>query len=393
MLDHAKDTNILDQNQHGFMQGKSCLTNLLETLEDITASLDCGDAIDVIFLDYQKAFDSVPHKRLVSKLQAYGYGEKVVNWVKSFLTGRTQRVIVRGSSSSCAEVVSGVPQGSVLGPILFIIYINDLPDIVKSQLKMFADDTKIYGKVNSQDDIYIIQKDLEHLQLWSEEWLLKFNAGKCKTMHMGTGNTQNDYHMGQTTLETTEIEKDLGVFLTSDCKVSTQCTKAAAKAMNCLRVIKRSFQYIDTDSFSILYNGYIRPHIEYCVQAWSPGLIKDIKTLEKVQRRATKLVPAIRSLPYEERLEALDLYPLQQRRPRGDLIEVFKLLNGLKQVDYSTFFKLAEDTKTRGHSLKLFKPTLVKNLNCRSQFFSQRVINDWNSLPRNVVNAKNSVTV
>ena len=108
---------------------------------------------------------------------------------------------------------------------------------------MFADDTKIYGKVNSQEDIDIIQKDLENLQVWSEEWLLKFNADKCKTVHMGTGNTQNDYHMGQTTLETTEIEKDLGVFLTSDCKVSTQCTKAAAKAMNCLRVIKRSFQF------------------------------------------------------------------------------------------------------------------------------------------------------
>ena len=110
---------------------------------------------------------------------------------------------------------------------------------------------------------------------------------------MGTGNTQHDYYMGQTTLETTEIEKDLGVFLTSDCKVSIQRTKAAAKTMNCLRVIKRSFQYIDTDSFSILFNVYIRPHIEYCVQAWSPGLQKDIKTLQKVQRRATKLVPAM----------------------------------------------------------------------------------------------------
>ena len=389
MLDHAKVHNLLNENQHGFMQGKSCLTNLLETLEDITTSLDEGDSMDIIFLDYQKAFDSVPHRRLLSKLNSYGYRGKVLMWIESFLIGRTQKVTVRGATSLKADVVSGVPQGSVLGPILFILYINDLPEHVSSRLKMFADDTKIYGPATTEDEVKVIQDDLEKLQLWSENWLLKFNAGKCKTMHMGSRNLNNNYHMGQTILDSTEEEKDLGMVITSDCKQSTQCSKAAAKGMNSLRVIRRTFKYIDAESFLILHKAYIRPHLEYCVQSWNPALQKDINALEKVQRRATKLVPQLKNQTYEERLQALGLYSLQRRRQRGDLIEVFKLLKGFEDVDSQKFFKLkGETSSTRGHALKIYKPTLHKNLNCRKNFFSQRIINDWNNLPAEVVNVK-----
>ena len=279
------------------MQGKSCLTNLLSTLEDITAFVDDGEPVDVIFLDYQKAFDSVPHRRLIKKLQAYGYGGKIVRWIEAFLTGRTQYVSVRSARSSEAEVVSGVPQGSVLGPILFVLYINDLPDHVKCMLEMFADDTKIYGEVKGEEGIRKLQTDLDNLQLWSEEWLLRFNAGKCKTMHIGSGNKQHDYIMGNTKLETIDEEKDLGVYITNDLKPSTHCSKAAAKAMSCLGLVKRSFKHIDPEGFQILYKTYIRPHLEYSVQAWSPYMEKDIQCLEKVQRRATKLVPFLKNKP------------------------------------------------------------------------------------------------
>ena len=146
---------------------------------------------------------------------------------------------MRGATSSKADVVSGVLQGSVLGPILFILYINDLPEHVSSRLKMFADDTKIYGPATTVDKTKVIQDDLEKLQLWSEKWLLKFNAGKCKTMHMGSRNLNNNYHMGQTILDSTE-EKDLGAVITSDCKQSTQCSKVISKGMNSLRVIRTS---------------------------------------------------------------------------------------------------------------------------------------------------------
>ena len=141
--------------------------------------------------------------------------------------------------------------------------------------------------------------------------------------------------------------------------------------------------------FAVLYKTYIRPHLEYCVQAWNPCMQKDIITLERVQRRATKLVSAIRELTYPERLQELQLYSLEQRRLRGDLIETFKILNGFERVDQNKFFKIATVTETRGHDLKLFKPRLQKSLRWRQDFFSQRVINSWNSLPQYVMQTKN----
>ena len=249
-------------------------------------------------------------------------------------------------------------------------------------LKMFADDAKIYSSVRSESEAEKIQENLEKLQNWSDTWLLRFNAGKCKTMHIGSGNPHCDYHMGETTLDGTGEEKDLGIYITSDFKSSTQSSKAATKGMNCLRVVRRSFKYINADSFQILYKTYIRPHLEYCVQAWCPWLEKDKQALEKVQRRANKLVPALKNLRYEEWLQALNLYSLEKRRERGDLIETFKMLKGLERVDSSKFFQLTDsNSRTRGHPLKIYKSSLKKNLGCRKHFFSQRVVNSWNALP------------
>ena len=189
------------------------------------------------------------------------------------------------------------------------------------------------------------------------------------------------------TLQDISQEKDLGVYITDNNKPSVQCTKAAQKAMNSLRVIKRTFKYINRESFAILYTTYIRPHLEFCIQAWCPTMKKDILTLEKVQRRATKLVPELRHLAYSDRLMSLNLYSLEQRRERGDLIETFKILKGFEKTDASFFFTRAS-SGTRGHSLKLFKPRLHKSLKCRTDFFSQRVINAWNGLPKYVVGAR-----
>ena len=266
LLKHIEDNNALSEKQHGFMKGKSCLTNLLETFEEITCDLDHGNAEDVMFLDYAKAFDSVPHLRLLNKLKAYGCEEKVLAWIKGFLIGRTQTVSVRNSSSAKADVVGGVPQGSVLGPLLFILYINDLPNHVKSSMQMFADDTKIFTTVNTTQDLSKLQEDLSALQKWSEKWLLRFNADKCKTMHFGSSNLNGVYKMNDINLQKIDMEKYLGVFITKDCKSSIQCTKAAQKAMNSLRVITRTFKYITIDSFTILYKTYIRPHLEYCAR-------------------------------------------------------------------------------------------------------------------------------
>ena len=205
---------------------------------------------------------------------------------------------------------------------------------------------------------------------------------------MGTTNKKRDYYLGDQLLPKTEEEKDLGVIITDNCKPTQQCSKAAAKAMSSLGLIRRSFKYIDQDSFSVLYRAYIRPHLEYCVQAWNLYMKGDIKALEKVQRRATKLVKNIRNRPYEERLRILKLYPLEARRMRGDLIEAFKILQGLENIKPEEFFTLSHNTGTRGHNLKLFKKRLSKGLELRKHFFSQRIVDKWNKLPLSVVSAE-----
>ena len=248
---------------------------------------------------------------------------------------------------------------------------------------MFADDTKIFTTVNNLEDLTKLQADIQKLQEWSEKWLLRFNADKCKTMHKGINNPMGEYTMNSTTLQDISQEKDLGVYITDNNKPSIQCTKAAQKAMNSHRVIKRTFKYINRESFAILYTTYIRPHLEFCIQAWCPTMKKDILTLEKVQRRATKLVPELRHLAYSDRLMSLNLYSLEQRRERGDLIETFKILKGFEKTDASFFFTRAT-SGTRGLQAK----TTQKSLKCRTDFFSQRVINALNGLPKYVVGAR-----
>ena len=221
LMKHLKDNKLLTNNQHGFMNNRSCLTNLLETLEQWTQALDDGYEIDAIFLDYQKAFDTVPHRRLLSKLLTYGVDGDILMWIENFLTERKMRVIVNGITAKWTRVNSGVPQGSVLGPILFLLYVNELPDIVKSSIKMFADDTKIWKTLKTDADVHSLQEDLDTLEQWSQKWLLKFNIGKCKVMHLGKHQT-DDYYLHEEIklriLDTTDLEKDLGIWLSNDLK-------------------------------------------------------------------------------------------------------------------------------------------------------------------------------
>ena len=178
----------------------------------------------------------------------------------------------------------------------------------------------------------------------------------------------------------------MGVIIADNLKPSLQCSKSAAKAMSVLGLIARHFKGLDRQDFLLLYKTYVRPHLEYCIQVWSPYLIKDIETLEKVQRRATKLVGEIKKWSYEKRLQYLGLTSLCQRRKRGDMIEVYKLLTGKERIDSEQFFQLAStEHGLRGHSLKL--ATTRSRLEIRRNFFSSRVVKDWNALPQSVIDA------
>ena len=332
---------------------------MLEALEDWTKALDEGHNLDVIFLDYQqKAFDTVPHRRLLKKLSAYGVKGKVLNWIESFMIGRTQQVVIGNSSSSWGGVSSGVPQGSVLGPTLFILYINELSSLVSSSLIMFANDTKLYRTIQDKSDIQALQQDLRILSDWSNKWLLKFNAGKCMVMHCGYSNPRRSYFVEQAdgserTLDETEVEKDLGVFIINTLKPTTHCQWAANKAMSALKLLRISFESLNMYNFKQLYSTYVRPHLDYCAQAVGPYMRQDFATLDKVQRRATKLVRGVGHLPYHKRLERLKLTSMEERVRRGDMIETFKIHTGDSNIQPSHFFKKDEDERTRGHSLKL----------------------------------------
>ena len=351
MVEFLVKHNLFNSSQHGFLKARSCLTNMLCFLEEITKWIDVGSPVDIIYLDFQKAFDKVPHQRLLLKLKAHGIGDSITDWIEQWLTDRRQRVVVDGEVSNWKSVLSGVPQGSVLGTILFLIYINDLDDSITSNVLKFADDTKLFRKVNTDGDKQHLQNDLDRLVKWSEKWQMLFNFGKCKCLHTGHRNLNVNYKMGDTVLGTTVKEKDLGVTISADMKVSEQCGIAASKGNQILGLIRRNITYKGKKLIIPLYKAIVRPHLEYCIQAWRPYRKKDIDTLERIQRRATKMIPELRDLSYEERLKECGLTTLETRRLRGDQIEVFKILNGYENIDRNMFFSLKKDSRTRGHEV------------------------------------------
>jgi hypothetical protein len=172
MMDHLMVNNLLNRSQHGFVFGKSCVTNLLETLDTITGALDRGFCAVAVFLDFAKAFDSVVHSFLTNKLEAYGFRGKILKWLNDFLTNRKQRVVIGSAQSNWLDVLSGVPQGSVLGPLLFVIFINDLPDQFRNECKLFADDSKVIATIRNSSDLAAVQEDLDQAVSWSNKWNL-----------------------------------------------------------------------------------------------------------------------------------------------------------------------------------------------------------------------------
>lgn len=390
VIQHMITNKLLAEEQHGFIEGRSCITQLLEVLDQWTDTIDKGGRLDAIYLDFMKAFDTVPHQRLLHKLKGYGIRGKLLSWIREFLSGRKQRVMVNGSMSTWCKVTSGIPQGSVLGPVLFVVFINDLPEVVKSGVALFADDTKIFRQIESEQDCELLQQDLDALQTWSDEWQLKFHPDKCKNLRVGKDHPNNDYYMVnmdtgiRQPLQVTHLEKDLGVYTDDQLRFSDHIQKTVVKANRVLGIIRRSYKYLDKDSLLLLYKGLVRPILEYGENVWSPHLLGDISIIEAVQRRATRLIPNFKDMSYEQRLKQLNLPTLVYRRLRGDMIQVYKYLHNKNTVD-TKMFKKAEYTSTRGHSLKLFKER--NSLNIRQHFFSQRIVEWWNSLSEEVLTA------
>ena len=382
LMAYLTEQGLLSDHQHGFRPRRSCSTQLLEVLDAWTRELESANPVDVIYLDFRKAFDSVPHLRLLRKLQSYGISGKLLDWIRAFLIGRKQQVVLDGHQSEWADVASGVPQGSVLGPLLFLIYVNDLPENVHCDVKLFADDTKMYSCVSSAIEASLLQSDLDVVASWSAKWLMPFNQSKCKVLHMGHANQGFPYSMEDNPLACTSVERDLGICVDAELKFREQASSAVAKATQVLAVIRRSFAVIDQVTLPLLFKTLVRPHLEYGNLIWGPFNRADQRLVERVQRRATRLVESVRHERYEERLRLLQLPSLYYRRRRGDMIHTYQLFHGEIDVNPCAFFTLANST-TRGHPFKLHK--LPASSRVRRLAFATRVINDWNGLPSEVV--------
>ena len=364
--------SIVEQ-QHGFLPGRSCVSNLLECMDIVSDAIsEKNGAVDILYLDFQKAFDSVPHERLLYKLQSYGIRGKTLSIIADFLDQRTFRVRVGGVFSESFPVTSGVPQGTVLGPLLFILFINDLPSGMKSFVSLFADDLKLVTKVSLHS---IAQEDLDTLCKWEKDWLLKFNVkdGKCKVLHIGPNNPQYDYMMNGSNLPKVKSEKDLGVYTCDDLSWGLHIRKAVNKAKSVIGWITRSI--ISRNKFVMLnvYKTLVRPHVEYAVQVWNipaaHGSWAIIMEIEDVQRSFTRLIDGIGLKPYNERLRILGLTTLLERRMRGDLIETFKVTTG--KVEYGqNLFRMSRS------GAKILKD------NRGDTILSNRVANYWNKLPQ-----------
>ncbi|KAI8510470.1 hypothetical protein Bbelb_113860 [Branchiostoma belcheri] len=397
IIDHIKKNDLSCVQQHGFTQGKSTVTNLLEALDVWTETLSHQVPVDVIFLDYAKAFDTVPHERLLRKLESHGIVGKLLQWIRTFLTRRTQQVVVNGKASSPKHVASGVPQGSVLGPLLFMIFVSDIPAELKNFVSLFADDTKVYAAAqeceeNSHSEC--LQADLGKLQEWSERMQMRFHPDKCKVLHLGKNNPRHEYTMSKADgtlhrIECIEEEKDLGVLIDSKLSFSSHVQTQVNKANRVLGTIKHTFKYLDEDSFMLLYKSLVRPHLEYATAVWSPRTKRDRDLLERVQRRATKLVSSIAHLSYSERLAVLGLPTLYYRRQRTDVIQLFKITHGIDMVRINQCklcnrmsLTRSSATNTRGHQYK-YQVQLAKGQ--RSNFFYTRAIPAWNRLSASTV--------
>ena len=378
--------SLISPLQHGFVRGKSCTSQLLDVYHQIGQTLDNTCQTDIFFLDFSKAFDSVSHVLLIHKLQSFGINGNLLNWLNSYLSDRQQRVVIEGSKSAWLPVKSGVPQGSILGPLLFLLYINDMPGVVSSSsVALFADDAKCFRSIKNIDDCLKLQRDLDKLFHWSVKWKLNFNVKKCKVLSV-TRNRQKvdfNYSLNGLLLEQTDSFKDLGVTISNTLSWGSQVSSLVSKCNQTMGLIKRAVGFRAPPSLTCnLYQSLVRSKIEYASSVWSPYQHNQIKLVESIQRSASRYVLHYPELSYPQRCTALNLLPLCFRREISDLVFLFKYLAGPGPYKYVSF--IPTNTGLRSASQGRLLMQRVSNTVTFKHSFFNRIVLLWNSLPRDI---------
>ncbi len=386
LMKHLDKFSILTDEQHAFRRARSTESQLILTTHDLAKNLDDRITTDLAILDFSKAFDVVPHKKLLIKLDHYGIRGNTKRWIENFLTQRLQRVTINGTPSTWEKVLSGVPQGTVLGPHLFLLFINDIGDGISSKIRLFADDCLVYRAIKSPADETILQNDLDRLVDWTNTWGMHFNPKKCNIMRVSNRRNQEDtnYKMLGTKLEQTNTCQYLGIHIQDNLKWSKQAQHAASKASRTLGFIKRNFHHASANIKEKLYHTLVRPHLEYGIAAWDPYYTKDINIIEKVQRRAARFT--VGNYSYEasvtEMLKNLKWDSLQDRRRAHRLTCLYKIYHD--ELDISkTYIAPKTDRTRRGHNqqLKLYSTKLAPFANS----FFPRTVKEWNDLPQQTI--------
>ena len=401
LVEYLESNGILAEEQFGFRKGRSVEDQLLLAYDDVTEWLDQGYVVDIIYFDCSKAFDVVNHSELLNKLRGLGIEDFFLDWIHAFLTGRLMCVVIEGESSNFKDVRSGVPQGSVLGPILFLIYVNFLAHGILCKFYIFADDLKIYLRIRYYDitstviDLSAGQHDVDLVNSTAKSWGLSMNADKCAVMRFQRGDridwsslgAYSSYYLDNVPIRFVESHCDLGVTVDSSLKFHLHIQTIVNKAAGLMSNILRSTLCRSASFMIPIYKTYIRPLLEFSVSVWATGYIGDLNLLESIQRRWTRNIVGLENLDYSERLHFLDLYSVKGRLGRADLIKCWKIFHGKSAIGPQDIFNLAPRVGTRGHSLKL-SPRHV-NLECRKRFFSERCVHNWNALPSCIVDCTN----
>ena len=384
---HFNQHNILYDLQHGFRERRSCETQLIQLVEDLARNMTSGKQTDLILLDFSKAFDKVNHLKLLYKLQLHGVQGKTLGWIESFLMGRSQTVVLNGNSSDELQVLSGVPQGSVLGPILFLLYINDLPDSLQSQVRLFADDTAVYLTVKGQDDNQKLQNDLDILQEWEREWDMEFNPSKCQVVHITRSRKpiNTTYSMHGQVLDSVDSARYLGVDITSDLSFTQHINRTTANASKSLGYLKRNILTKNPAIREAAYKTIVRPQVEYASSVWSPHTKKAINKIEMVQRRAIRWTQNSYSsyASVTQMQNQLGLRTLEQRRADARVIMLFKIIHGLVAIPLPQYFE--QPSRMTRHSHPLALRQIHTSVNYYKYSFFPAAVVYWNRLPCSVV--------